>query len=270
MNQNDEFNSVLTKNQKKKVAINGVMYEGEKVDLLITIRYDDDCGNGHNSFSITGDIYKTGKRSDSAYICGGCVHEAIETLAPEYAKYIKYHLMSSDEPLHYVSNTLYHALDKDCWGYRKGEVSKYETTIKFKVFPMSFKLDSDFIDYLKTSGKNATFDIEEIPHKDKDGYKYASKYTFKGYVVGRYKCPFDTLREAQEWKEALSTLEYDFIQTPTQWGEGKEPNLEAARESAKLPNATLEQLQDKDFLMAQLPRLRRELKAAVEELGFIF
>jgi len=48
--------SVLTKNQKitipsKRYTENGTVYK-----ITPTVRYDDDCGNGHNSFSITGSI----------------------------------------------------------------------------------------------------------------------------------------------------------------------------------------------------------------------
>ncbi len=40
---------------------------------------------------------------------------------PELAPFIKWHLCSTDQPLHYIANTLFHAGDKDCWGLRKGE-----------------------------------------------------------------------------------------------------------------------------------------------------
>lgn len=114
---NEMEKTKLTKDQKKTVSFKGLQYDNESVDLIIKIRYDDECGNGHNTFSITGDLYKAGKRSDSAYICGGCIHEIIEKLAPEYKKYIKWHLMSSNGPLHYVANTLYWASKVEKYNY---------------------------------------------------------------------------------------------------------------------------------------------------------
>jgi len=51
----------------------------------------------------------------------GCVHDAIAAHLPQLAKYIKWHLCSSNGPLHYFTNAPYLAGDRDCWGLRKGE-----------------------------------------------------------------------------------------------------------------------------------------------------
>lgn len=80
-----------------------------RVDLVVNLRYDDRCNNGHNTFSITGTIYRAGMRGDKNTIISGCIHEDITLIAPELAHLIKWHLCSSDEPMHYVANSLYHA-----------------------------------------------------------------------------------------------------------------------------------------------------------------
>lgn len=102
--------SVLTKKQTKVFH-----YQPKNVHpdewLTVTVRYDDQCGNGHNTFSITA----TGQGR-----CG-CLHDEIAEKLPELAHLIKWHLCSSDGPMHYIANTLYHVSDKDCWGLRKGE-----------------------------------------------------------------------------------------------------------------------------------------------------
>ena len=64
--------------------------------------FDDSCGNGHNTFSMTVDTYKNGRM-----IACGCQHDIVEKVFPEYAKYIKWHLCSTDGPLHYIANTMY-------------------------------------------------------------------------------------------------------------------------------------------------------------------
>jgi len=64
------------------------------------LRFDDECGNGHNTFSIT---------VDGGESFGGCMHDSICEVWPEYARLTKWHLVSTDGPLHYVSNTRYHA-----------------------------------------------------------------------------------------------------------------------------------------------------------------
>lgn len=49
------------------------------------------------------------------------MHDLIQERVPEYSHLIKWHLVSTDGPMHYIANTLYHASDRDCWGLRKGE-----------------------------------------------------------------------------------------------------------------------------------------------------
>ncbi len=96
--------SVLIKNQKKE-------FRHASGEITVFIRYDDDCNNGHNTFSITAHMRNA----------WGCLHEDIVKYYPEFAPLIKWHLCSSDGPLHYLANTTYLAGDKDCWGLSKGE-----------------------------------------------------------------------------------------------------------------------------------------------------
>ena len=91
--------SILTKNQVRTISKN-ITYNGHQRVMTVTLRYDDRCNNGHNTFSITGDISK---------LMGGCIHDEIREFFPELAKYIKWDLCSSNGPLYYIANTLYHA-----------------------------------------------------------------------------------------------------------------------------------------------------------------
>lgn len=101
----------------QKVYASREWREGGKIhELKIAIRYDDGCGNGHNTFSITGEL-RVNYKIDSC----GCLHELIEKTFPQYRHLIKWHLVSSNGPMHYIANTLYHVSDRDCWGLRKGE-----------------------------------------------------------------------------------------------------------------------------------------------------
>lgn len=112
------MNSILTKNQVKTYGPKFYTENGVKYSITATVRYDDSCGNGHNSFSITGEI-KQGKQ----WGAGGCLHDEIAKHFPELAPLIKYHLMSSDGPLHYIANTMYHVLHhgpKYAWVYYNG------------------------------------------------------------------------------------------------------------------------------------------------------
>lgn len=98
------MNSILTKHQVKEFT-KQISYDGKPRTITVTLRYDDQCNNGHNSFSITGAIYKKGKQDDPE-VCG-CIHDEIRKHFPEFAKYIKWHLTSSDSPMYYIENSMY-------------------------------------------------------------------------------------------------------------------------------------------------------------------
>jgi hypothetical protein len=72
--------------------------------MFVSVRWDDQCGNGRNSFAITADI----KQGAHIVTCG-CLHELIAKHFPEVKHLIKYHLCNADMPLHYKANTKYHA-----------------------------------------------------------------------------------------------------------------------------------------------------------------
>lgn len=115
--------SQLTKSQFRTYV--RVYHEnGTEFRLTATVRYDDQCGNGHNKFSVTGSIDRKSGSRWVEYSCG-CIHEDIAKRLPELAPLIKWHLCSSDGPLHYPANAIYHAGDRDHWGLRKGEFRQF-------------------------------------------------------------------------------------------------------------------------------------------------
>lgn len=88
--------SVLITNQKKVYGWKEYQRNGERFRIKATVRHDDECGNGHNSFSVTGTIEEkrgNGRWYDSA---GGCIHEEIVKHFPKLAPFIKWHLMSTE------------------------------------------------------------------------------------------------------------------------------------------------------------------------------
>ena len=96
-----------------------VMEEGKPVTIVATIRHDDCCGNGHNSFAITGERYESYRIPGEARIVhkgtkkllwlSSCGHDQIVKYLPELAPYIKWHLCDTKSPLHYVANARYWA-----------------------------------------------------------------------------------------------------------------------------------------------------------------
>lgn len=117
--------SKLVKSQKKDYGPKFYSERGEQFRIIAHVRYDDECGNGHNSFSITATIDRKDGRGVWRDDMGGCCHDEVAKHFPELAPFIKWHLTSSDGPMHYVANTVYHAGDKDCNGLRKGEFRQH-------------------------------------------------------------------------------------------------------------------------------------------------
>lgn len=60
--------------------------------------------------SITGELYRqTNGRGRPAMESCGMLHDDIEKHIPQLRQYLKWHLMSTSAPMHYVSNSLYWA-----------------------------------------------------------------------------------------------------------------------------------------------------------------
>lgn len=104
---------------QKWVAKSRPIPGGDKYEASVRpeIRFDDSCRNGHMSFAITGTTYESSGREAG----GGCVHEQIAKAFPELAPLIKWHLMDTSGPMHYIANTVYHASNRDHWGLLKDE-----------------------------------------------------------------------------------------------------------------------------------------------------
>jgi hypothetical protein len=118
--ENTKF-SILTKKQVKTFGPKAISGYGVGATITAKVRYDDDCGNGHNTFSITADVVTPASKRRNDIEAGGCLHEDIARVFPELAPFIKWHLVSSDGPMYYVANTLYHASERDHNRLLKGE-----------------------------------------------------------------------------------------------------------------------------------------------------
>lgn len=105
--------STISKNQKRTI-VKAITLEGKPYMLTVDLRFDDECGNGYNTFTITGAVYRN-KSAREPEICG-CIHEVIAAHFPELEPLIKWHLCSTDGPMHYIANTVYHAGNLDAWG----------------------------------------------------------------------------------------------------------------------------------------------------------
>lgn len=217
-----------------------VNYYGENLPMRVFIR------NGHNRFSITGQI-----GGDSNGACG-CIHDEITEHFPALAHLIKWHLFDVTGPMHYVANTVYHASNLHN-GKAKGEPNHWETRIKFGKFPITFSKSAKFIGWLSAvmdhraatpKGANNLRELEivEVPHAKSDGHQYDPHYSFDDFTNVWHEAPFRTKDEALEWQTAILTCGIEFVKIVTGYSPGKERDFAAARRCAVWPEATDEQL----------------------------
>ena len=207
-------------------------------------------------------------------IACGAIGDSIEKYIPELAHLNKWHSCSTDEPMHYVGNTTYHARTTDHDGKKVGEPVRFDQRLKFSDFPITFsEQEKGFWQYLDEVGDFNNIEVEAIAYDGQDTYDFSPNYSLTGFIKENEtkkwrKAPFKDKRKAEEFLACLQQFSYEIISIPVEWCKAVEPNLEAARSSAIWPDATLEQLQDKDQLMARLPELMESFKADIEALGF--
>ena len=243
--------------------------------LRAEIRFDDECGNGHNRFAITAEVRVPRRRDIEA---GGCLHDDIAAVFPELAPLIRWHLVSTDSPMHYVANTVYHAGDRDHYGRRAGEPCAWEYGVRFDGVPVTHRLKKSFYEFLSERMGSGDFAPVAIAHKEngKPGaYQFAPKYTPAGYTDEWHKCPWHDKTQADEFCEALNTCAVEFVEIPTAWSEGKARDFDAARSCGVWPDATDEELSAdpetlKAALLERLPALQAEFRADVERAGFLW
>lgn len=254
-----------------------------RLRMLVKIRFDDECRNGHNTFSITCDIDEArgGKWCEYG---GGAAHEEIAKVFPELAPLIKWHLTSTDGPMHYAANAVYFAGDRDHWGKRAGEPRQFETVIQFGDNPIKHLKSAAFMKFLEEAASHHgadrfDFEVIEVAEQRKETtsgkIEYYRKWTFGGFGVKWYECPFDTEQAALDFLKALQTCSPQFVRIATAWGEGKARELDAARRAAVWPEATDAELsvepdELKAALAARLPALILAFRADMEGAGFMW
>jgi hypothetical protein len=99
--------STLTKKQTKIIPAR-LDPDDPSERVTVNVRFDDECNNGHNTFAVTCDIHEK-RHGRWVDVGGGADHETIARVFPELEPYLKWHLCSTDGPMHYVANTIYHA-----------------------------------------------------------------------------------------------------------------------------------------------------------------
>ena len=109
------MNNLINQTAKKEISNNLIFKTSKTVNegkefISITIRLNDECKNGHQDFSITGDIYEANKPRIDRYCFGaGCIHDEIIKHFPEFEIFVKLHLSDcTGVPLYAIENGFYH------------------------------------------------------------------------------------------------------------------------------------------------------------------
>lgn len=93
---------------------NSLIYTESKIvnkkHIFVKIRLNDECKNGHQDFSATGNIYEANKpKSDKYFISGGCIHEEIIKHFPHLKIFVDLHLCDfNGAPMYPSANGFYH------------------------------------------------------------------------------------------------------------------------------------------------------------------
>jgi len=245
--------------------------------LRVNMRYDDQCGNKHNSFSITGNWWEKGTSSGEPN-SGGCLHDDIYEYAEDLRKYIKFHLCTSDGPSAYVSNATYCAGNRDYNGRAPGDISGYAYGIRFNGSVISHFIDDKLWTYLKNAIESGVseFNLKTIEYLNRpnENYDLTPNYSINNFADNWYGCPFKKgSAQARELCIGLTNEPVAFVKLPTEYSKGKLREFDLARSCAIWPEATDEQLslpkeELEILLIDRLPNLMIEFKDAIEELGF--
>lgn len=263
--------------------------DGERVHVRASVRFDDECRNGYETFAITGEVREVRKdfttgleytpSGDRYMLSCGCVHEHIAAAFPELAPFIKWHLTSTPGPMHYAANAIYFAGDKDCYGLRAGEARIYRDGLRFPNGLFYSVESSSLLKHLREliERREPLGDANELPAHD-DGSAsgsllWAGGATFDGFINPSNIPPFKTYQEAHSFHEAFNTClgSVRFERIPYALSKGKPRELDAARRSAVWLDATDDELTAPGLaerLAARLPALLAEFKADMLALGF--
>lgn len=97
---------------KTTEKVNQLIHRIEKTkdgkDYIIKIKLADECHNGHNDFSITGEIYPKGLRGDRNSLGMGAIGDTIAKVFPELAIFNDLHLCDvNGAPMYAIENGFY-------------------------------------------------------------------------------------------------------------------------------------------------------------------
>lgn len=218
---------------------NDLRYTTEKcvndVVIIIKIRLNDKCKNGHQDFAITGDIYKAGlPRTDRNWLSGGCVHDEILKYFPEFKNFVALHLCDyTGVPMHGIENGFYHLQN----GFNNTKPNSAEFKTEFCEY---YRLTAEQFEAVATSQNKVQYYLnlqktgvfEQWQKQANEAIQQLEKLTGEQFIVDSKRTQLTHPTES-EIKEELQRQKSGFYT----------PEAIAKREADQL-TARLEKLQD--------------------------
>lgn len=257
----------------------------------VELRFDDDPQNNHNTFAMTGTVYakdpnRYGRGDRNIESLGQVLKEIAEVLPPAMRELDNFHLVSTEGPMHYPANTLYLAGDRDYNGKAAGEPARTSKKLTVEGAPgvpvSGLKPDMvEKLDQLLQEGESLGERVE-APHRKGE---FDTHYTFTNLHSAKRPAewahaPFRTLEEAENFERAFDNGRFNVETVVTEVSQGKERELESARQAAcgdfpeddplYLSDETLSLPREdlKAALEDRLPELLSRFRSAMEACGF--
>ena len=203
--------------------------------VYVTIKLNDECRNGHNDFSITGEVYEKGKpKKDKYMVCCGCCHEEILEAFPEFKVFVDLHNCSSEGyPMYLGQNAAYLASigdDENAMTNLRCDSDMYD-----KLYPY-------YIDNLLF--KKAIFDyrlLDVWSEQAKKAISYLERLTGNEFVENKH-VPFFSEKEIELIESGSVTLEAVLSKRKNEKQEKRSKQIEEIdkKYSAQIAGAALE------------------------------
>lgn len=207
--------------------------------LVATAKIESHSGQ-NPYFSLTGDVY-SGTVAHECYLdrCG-CVHDDIAKHLPNLKPYLKWHLTAINSgPMHYLTNTLYHAGNLDYNGLQKGDVHLYKNIVVFPSLYHKEEISNGYkFEFLQSQWELGN-ELVLCNGKTKG---WLSLQGFP-YETGLWLSETAAVSFVNKWNAMVHVDGgIEFTKEPWTYSEGKERDFDAARSTAVWPDATDEEL----------------------------
>lgn len=120
------------------------------IRTVIHIRFNDECGNGHNTFTVTADVQRKTHVNHWKDCMGGCCHEHILSLCPHFKNLVHLHLSDQNGAPMYAAGNGFHLL----WDYskpmntRRANAREYLRISGYVLEQLSLVKDKEYFRYM--------------------------------------------------------------------------------------------------------------------------